>query len=300
MQHPASTAFAEEDQYLARLDLAAAESDGALDFLASSYDFENERLSDGLTHPGPRVISFAHILKNEVMPLAKVLEFLLKTAEQAMGCPVEMEFACCLDPKNALPAGFGFLQVRPLVVSDELVRVDLAGHAAGKLFLYSNQVLGNGVVKDLADIVYIRPGGFSAARTPDIAREVARLNQRLRAEDRHYILIGPGRWGSSDPWLGVPVNWSQITNVRAIVEVSLPGFTIDPSQGSHFFQNMTSLRIGYFTVPLDPAQGRIDWQWLESLPAVEETEHVRLVQLERPLEVRIDGRTGRGLVLKPK
>jgi len=298
MQHPASTAFAEEDQYLARLDLAAAESDGVLDFLASSYDHESDCLRDGLTHPGPRVISFAHILKNEVMPLAKVLDFLLRTAEQAMGCPVEMEFACCLDPKNALPAGFGFLQVRPLVVSDELVRVDLAGHAAGELFLYSSQVLGNGVVKDLADIVYVRPGGFSAARTPDIAREVARLNQRLRAEDRHYILIGPGRWGSSDPWLGVPVNWSQITNVRSIVEVSLPGFVIDPSQGSHFFQNMTSLRIGYFTIPLDPAQGKLDWQWLESLPAVEETEHVRLVRLEQPLEVRIDGRSGRGLVLK--
>ncbi len=300
MGHSASTAFAEEDQYLVRPDLADAEEDGALDFLASTYDRESDCLRDGLTSPGPRIISFAHLLKNDIMPLAGLADFLLKTSERAMACPVEIEFACVLDPRSALPASFGFLQVRPLVAADELVRVDLGDGGGTKIFIHSEQALGNGVIKGINDVVYVRPGAFDAARTPDIAREVAAFNDRLRAEGRYYILIGPGRWGSSDPWLGVPVDWSQITNVRAIVEVSLPNMNVDPSQGSHFFQNMTSLRIGYLTVPLDPARGRLDWPWLESLPPAAESGHVRLVRLDRPLEVRIDGRSGRGLVLKPE
>ncbi len=299
LSQSASTAFADEDQYLSQHDLAVAEGDGALDFLASTYDRESDCLRDGLTSPGPRILSFAHILKNEMMPLARLSDFLLKTAESAMACPVEIEFACVLDPKQALPAEFGFLQVRPLVTPDEQVQVDLDGVGRDRLLLYSHQSLGNGTIRGLGDIVFVRPERFDPARTPDIAREVSALNARLRAEGRHYLLIGPGRWGSSDPWLGIPVDWSQITNVRAIVEVSLPNMNVDPSQGSHFFQNMTSLRIGYFTVPLDPAQGAVDWAWLGSLPAVEETEHLRLVRPEGEFEVRIDGRTGRGLVLKP-
>ncbi len=299
MGHSASTAFAEEDQYLARHELAAAEEDGALDFLASTYDRDSECLRDGLTYPGPRIVTFAHILKNRMMPLAELSDFLLKASERAMACPVEIEFACVLDPREALPAGFGFLQVRPLVAPEEQVRVDLEEHDRGALLVHSDQALGNGVARGLSDVVYAKPAAFNAAETPAIASEVARLNARLRSEDRHYVLIGPGRWGSSDPWLGIPVNWSQITNVRTIVEVSLPNMNVDPSQGSHFFQNMTSLRIGYFTVPLDPARGAVDWDWLGSLPALEETEHLRLVRLDGELEVRIDGRTGKGLVLKP-
>lgn len=299
LSRSASTSYADEDQYLSQHELATAEEDGALDFLASTYDFESECLRDGLTSAGPRIVSFAHILKNGMMPLAPLAEFLLKTSEQAMACPVEMEFACVLDPGEALPADFGFLQVRPLVSPDELVEVGLDGLEPGRILVGSDQALGNGVTRGVRDVVYVRPQGFDASRTPDIAREVASLNARLRAEDRHYILIGPGRWGSSDPWLGVPVDWAQITNARTIVEVSLPGMTVDPSQGSHFFQNMTSLRIGYFTVPPDPARGMVDWAWLGSLPELERTEHLSLVRLDEPLEVRIDGRTGRGLVLKP-
>lgn len=295
----ASTAFAEEDQYLVQPGLEAAEGDGALNFLASTYDFESDCLRDGITGPGPRIVSFAHLLKNGMMPLAALSDFLLKESERAMACPVEIEFACVLDPKQALPAEFGFLQVRPLVSPDEQVQVDLNDIDRDRLLLYSDQALGNGTIRGVCDVVYVRPQDFDASKTPEIAREVAALNARLRSEGRHYLLIGPGRWGSSDPWLGVPVDWSQITNVRAIVEVSLPNMNVDPSQGSHFFQNMTSLRIGYFTVPLDPARGAVDWAWLGSLPAVEETEHLRLVRLSGELEVRIDGRSGRGLVLKP-
>jgi hypothetical protein len=295
----ASTAFTEEDQYLAQHQLAAAEEDGVLDFLASTYDFESDCLRDGINSPGPRIVSFAHLLKNEMMPLASLCDFLLKTSERAMACPVEIEFACVLDPKNALPADFGFLQVRPLVTPEEQVQVDLEVVGRDRLLLYSHQALGNGTIRGLGDIVFVRPERFDAARTPDIAREVSDMNSRLRAEGRYYLLIGPGRWGSSDPWLGIPVDWSQITNVRAIVEVSLPNMNVDPSQGSHFFQNMTSLRIGYFTVPLDPDRGAVDWDWLGSQPVLEETEHLRLVRVNGELEVRLDGRTGRGLVLKP-
>lgn len=300
LSQSASTAFAEEDQYLVQASLDVAEADGALDFLASTYDFESECLRDGLTSPGPRIISFAHILKNEIMPLAPLCDFLLRVSEEAMACPVEIEFACVLDPKTAVPASFGFLQVRPLVAPEELVRVDLNNIERSRLLLYSDQALGNGTIKGLCDIVFVRPEGFDASHTPEIAREVGVLNARLKKEDRHYLLIGPGRWGSSDPWLGVPVDWSQITNVRTIVEVSLPNMNVDPSQGSHFFQNMTSLRIGYFTVPQDPARGHIDWPWLESQPLLERTDHLSLVRLAQPLEVRIDGRTGRGLILKPE
>lgn len=300
MGQSASTAFAEEDQYLVQPGLDAAESDGALDFLASTYDFESECLRDGLTSPGPRIVSFAHLLKNDMMPLASLSDFLLKESERAMACPVEIEFACVLDPKNALPARFGFLQVRPLVAPDEQVQIDIDLIDHSRLLLFSHQALGNGTIRELYDVIFVRPESFNASRTPDIAREVAGLNARLRSEGRHYLLIGPGRWGSSDPWLGVPVDWSQITNVRAIVEVSLPNMNVDPSQGSHFFQNMTSLRIGYFTMTLDSSRGELDWSWLKSRPVLERTEHLSLVRLERPLEVRIDGRSGTGLVLKPE
>jgi hypothetical protein len=299
MGHSASTAFAEEDQYLVQSGLEAAEGDGALTFLASTYDFESDCLRDGINSHGPRIVSFAHLLKNGMMPLASLSDFLLKESERAMACPVEIEFACVLDPKAALPAEFGFLQVRPLVAPDERVHVDLDGIGRERLLLYSHQALGNGTIRGLRDIVFVRPGRFDAARTPDIAREVSNMNSRMRAEGRHYLLIGPGRWGSSDPWLGIPVDWSQITNVRAIVEVCLPNMNVDPSQGSHFFQNMTSLRIGYFTVPLDLARGAVDWTWLESLPELERTEHLGLVRLDEPLEIRIDGRTGKGVVVKP-
>ncbi|HTY08882.1 MAG TPA: PEP/pyruvate-binding domain-containing protein [Candidatus Edwardsbacteria bacterium] len=297
MSPHASTAFAEEDQYLVSLPLEQAERDGTLEHVGSVYDHGNQRLVDGINEPGPRVVSFAHILKYNMFPMAELLDHLLKLASLAMSCPVEMEFAVRLDPKNIMPADFGFLQVRPLVVSDELVKVDLAAGAQGDALCFSDQVLGNGV-SGFSDIIYVKPKSFDAAQTPQIANEVGELNKKLKEQDRNYILIGPGRWGSSDPWLGIPVKFDQISKVKVVVEACLPTMNVDPSQGSHFFQNMTSLRIGYFTVPTDEQRGRIDWDWLDARPAAAETEHLRWIALDKPLQVQIDGRSSHGVILK--
>jgi hypothetical protein len=159
--------------------------------------------------------------------------------------------------------------------------------------------LGNGVLHAIRDIVFVKPTTFAAAKSPQIAVEVDKLNSHLRAENAPYMLIGPGRWGSTDPWLGIPVKWSQISGVKVMVEVSLPNMNVDPSQGSHFFQNMTSLRIGYFTIPLNNVNGFIDWPWLEALPTISETPFLRHVRLAQPLKVMIDGRKSQGIILKP-
>lgn len=293
-----SRAYDDEDQYLVHLPLQAAEQDGALKYLASTFAAREDRVYDGTNAAGPRIITFAHILKNEVMPLSKILIQLLRLTADAMGCPIEMEFAGTLDPARGLPARFGLLQVRPMVVSDELVAVDLGGLDPAAAVGFSTRVLGNGIFREITDVVYVKTENFTAADTPRIAMEVDRLNQGLREAKRPYILAGPGRWGSSDPWLGIPVHWGQINGAKVIVEVSLPQLNVDPSQGSHFFQNITSLRIGYFTVPMNPEDGRIDWDWLNALPAEQETAHLRHVRVAPPLEVRIDGRIGHGVIFK--
>ena len=300
MKHTASIAFLEEDQYLVKQGLERAEKDGVLQYLASTYSRENDAVYDGISFSGPRIINFAHILKNGIFPLAKILERLLNLSSEAMDCPVEMEFAATLDEVDVFPAVFSILQVRPLVVSDELVKVELAEMQKESALCYSSQVLGNGVSHSIKDIVFVKPAVFDAGKSPQIADEVDKLNSQLRTENAPYLLIGPGRWGSTDPWLGIPVKWSQISGVKVVVEVCLPNMNVDPSQGSHFFQNMTSLRIGYFTVPLNRDQGFMDWPWLESLPVNSETPFLKHVRLTQPLQVMIDGRKGQGIILKPE
>jgi len=300
MHHVASVAFLEEDQYLSKQGLERAEKDGVLEYLASTYSRENDAVYDGTSFAGPRIITFAHILKSDIFPLAKILQNLLKLSSEAMDCPVEMEFAASLDPGNVFPAVFSILQVRPLVVHDELVKVELDEIQKDAALCYSSQVLGNGISNSIQDIVFVKPAVFDAAKNPDIAGEVDKLNSSLRAENIPYMLIGPGRWGSTDPWLGIPVKWSQISGVKVVVEVSLPNMNVDPSQGSHFFQNMTSLRIAYFTIPLNSANGFIDWPWLEGQPAFGETTFLKHVRLEQPLKIMIDGRKSQGIVLKPE
>jgi CheY-like chemotaxis protein len=300
MRHAASIAFLEEDQYLIKLGLEKAEADGVLQFLASTYSRENDAVYDGISFSGPRIINFAHILKNDIFPLAKILIDLLKLSSAAMNCAVEMEFAATLDAQNVFPAQFSILQVRPLVVQDELVKVELDDRQKEIAFCFSDRVLGNGVSQTIRDIVFVKPDAFDAAKNPQIAVEVEKLNFRLREAGTPYLLIGPGRWGSTDPWLGIPVKWGQISGVKVVVEASLPNMNVDPSQGSHFFQNMTSLRIGYFTVPMDRAHGFIDWPWLETLPATDETAFLKHVCLPQPVTVMIDGRKSQGVILKPQ
>jgi CheY-like chemotaxis protein len=300
MKHVASVAFLEEDQYLVKEKLERAEKDGVLQNLASTYSRENDAVYDGISFPGPRIITFAHILKNRIFPLAEILQYLLKLSSEAMDCPVEIEFAATLDADNVFPAFFSILQVRPLAVNDELVKVELTQIEKETALCYSDQVLGNGVSSTIQDIVFVKPAIFDAGKSPEIAIEVDKLNAELHAEKIPYMLIGPGRWGSTDPWLGIPVKWSQISGVNVVVEVSLPNMNVDPSQGSHFFQNMTSLRIGYFTIPLNSAKGFIDWPWLEGQPAVRETTFLRHIRLAHPVKVMIDGRKSQGIVLKPE
>ncbi len=299
MSHSEWSSSLDEDQYMVLKDLGIAEKDGTLEYLASTYDAANERVLDGITRPGPRVINFAHVLKNKIFPLAPLTDTLLTIGEDAMGCPVEIEFAVTLGKKRPLPADFSLLQIRPMVVSDRLVKVDLADMEDKKIFCCTDTALGNGVIDSIMDIAYVKPDLFDASHTRAIVKEVDNLNRKLCSEGKAYILIGPGRWGSTDPWLGIPVSWSQISGVKVIVEASQPNMNVDPSQGSHFFQNMTSLGVAYFTVSHVKENNSIDWSWLDSQPVAGEGELLRHISLELPVKVMIDGRSGRGIMIKP-
>lgn len=288
----------DEDQYITSHDLAHAEKDGTLEYLGSTYDSSNERVMDGISRPGPRLITFAHILKNKVFPLAPITDYLLKMGEKAMGCPVEIEFAVTLGEKRVLPAQFSLLQIRPMVVNSDLVDVNPELIDENRLLCKTATALGNGTIESIRDIVYVKPESFTAAKTRDIVKEVEALNNLLFEAERPFILIGPGRWGSSDPWLGIPVTWSDICGARVIVEASQPNMNIDPSQGSHFFQNMTSLGVVYFTVPFNRPGSMINWEWLNSLEPVSETVYTKHVRIEEPVTVMVDGRTGIGVMLK--
>ncbi len=298
MDHSTYRSIEDEDQFLVSRELASAETDGTLDYIASTYDADNDMIVDGINRAGPRVINFAHVLKNKLFPLAPLTDTLLKLGEHAMGCPVEIEFAVELGRRKPLPATFSLLQIRPMVVAEQLVEVDLGDVDRDQVFCTSDSVLGNGVSDSIHDIVYVRPESFDASLTRDIAVEIARMNSSLFSAGTPYILIGPGRWGSADSWLGIPVTWSQICGATSIVEVSLTNMNVEPSQGSHFFQNMTSLGVGYFSVSHVREGNAIDWDWLDCNPAVEETKYVRRIRLEYPVKVMIDGRSGRGVMLK--
>ncbi|MFH2055617.1 MAG: PEP/pyruvate-binding domain-containing protein [bacterium] len=282
------------------LDLAAAEQHGTLWPVGSVYSPENDMIYDGIDRPGARLVTFAHILKSEIFPLAKILDLLLNFGSAVMSCPVEIEFAVDLEPPAGQPKRFGFLQMRPLVVGREHEDVDLSDFGERHVVCFSSRALGNGRIHDVHDIVYVRPETFKPALTRTIAQEVGALNRRLRDSDTPYVLIGPGRWGSSDSWLGVPVTWSQISGARIIIETSLEGFVIEPSQGSHFFQNLTSFNVGYFSVDPHAQRDCIDWEWLAQQQQVSETEHLRHVRIERELEIRIDGRSSSGAILLDK
>ena len=296
LRRGATPAYADEDQYLTHASLAEAEQDGTLTFTASTWDRESDCLLDGINATGPRVVSFAHILKNDVFPLARLTRTVMDLCTAAMGCPVEIEFAAILDPEQGLPARFSLLQVRPLAQHQEFdaVRIDPADFASA--LCHSRSVLGHGVRDDIHDVIYVKSAGFSREQTPAIAVEVAILNRRLERENRPYLLIGPGRWGSSEPWLGIPARWEDVSAARTIVETPMPDVTVDPSQGSHFFQNITQLQVGYFSIGRDPDSSFIDWSWLNAQPAETETEHLRHVHLPASLIVRIDGRQGHGLI----
>ncbi len=287
-----------ETEYLLRADLAAAEEDGTLAHIASTYDLQSDRLILGMGSEGPRVLTFAPLLVMERYPVNEAIRRLLAVCESVMAVHVEIEFACTIDGSGDAPAlRFGFLQVRPLVVAGGEITVCAEDLSAEKVILSSESVLGNGEADDITDIVYVRPRSFDTVRTRAIASQIETMNRSIADAGRRYLLIGFGRWGSSDPWLGIPVKWSQISRAGAIVEASLPDLSTDPSQGSHFFHNLTSFRVFYFTLR-HATSDRIEWDWLEGLEGIAETDFVRHVRVRTPLRVRVDGRTGRGLIAR--
>jgi CheY-like chemotaxis protein len=280
--------------------LEAAESDGTLHSVASTYSADNHVVYDGISRPGTRIVTFAAVLKHDVFPLPGILERLTKIGEDAFGRPVEIEFAVCLPTIPDEAAEFGFLQVRPLVLSRESEELRMEDVTADQLICQSMKVLGNGRLEDLSDVVVVDFHRFERVRSQEVAEGVANLNAKLSEQGIPYLLIGVGRWGSNDPWLGIPVEWDEICGARVIVEAGFRDFRVTPSQGSHFFQNLTAFQVGYFTVNPDAGEGFVDWEWLSSHPAVEERGCVRHLRFAQPLVVVMNGKTSRGMIFKPQ
>ena len=283
-----------------RFSLDAAENDGTLRAVASTYSKDNHAVYDGMSRPGARIVSFAPMLKHGSFPLADILDVLVRAGEDALGNPVEIEFAVRLPQQAGQVAEFGFLQIRPLTLARDTEDLALDDVQPERLICLSGKVLGNGRIENLHDIVVVDSQRFERSRSQEVAMAVARFNRLLNEESRPYLLIGVGRWGSTEPWLGIPVEWDEISGARVIVEAGFRDFRVTPSQGSHFFQNLTAFQIGYFTVNPDAGEGSVDWQWLTEQPAVEEQGCVRHLQFAEPIHVVMNSRTSQGVIFKPE
>ncbi len=279
--------------------LSDAEADGTLHYVGSTYSHENDALYDGLSRIGTRLVTFAPVLRNKLFPLASIVENLAQLGSWGMGTPVEIEFAVNLTVPPDQPKRFGILQMRPLVLSRETEELNIEDIDSEALICHSYQVLGHGAIHGLFDVVVVDADRFDRARSVEVAKEVMRFNEKLIAEGRSYLLVGVGRWGSLDPWLGIPVKWDQISGAKAIIESGFKDMSVDPSQGSHFFQNITSFMVGYFTINSRVKEGFVDWEWLSKQPAVEEQSYVRHLRFDRPIAVKMNGHTNEGIILKP-
>lgn len=278
------------------LKVKEAERDNSLNFIASTYDPYDQVIRDGLYEGGRKVISFAGVLQQNVFPLPELLQMSMRYGAEAMRRPVEIEFACNLNADHT--GSLYLLQIRPIVDQKQMLDEDLAAIPDADCLLRSHNSLGHGVTEDVTDVVYVKTDGrFSAADNPTIAREIEKLNKEYLDRGTNYVLVGPGRWGSSDSWLGIPVKWPHISAARVIVEVALKNYRVDPSQGTHFFQNLTSFGVGYFTIDENRNDGCFHKATLDAMPAVEETEHVRVVRFEKGLRIMMDGKKGEGVVV---
>jgi hypothetical protein len=280
--------------------LAEAEQDGTLRIAGSTFSADNHAVYDGTGRPGTRVVTFAPILKHGLFPLAPILEDLSAIGERALGRPVEIEFAARFPRSEEDDAEFGVLQMRPLVLSREGEDVVLDNVSPERALCQSERVLGNGRTRGICNAVVVDFQRFDRGRSQEVAHAVAYFNSKMVEQHLPYLLIGVGRWGSNDPWLGIPVTWDQIAGARAIVEAGLRDFRVAPSQGSHFFQNLTSFQVGYFTVNADAGEGFIDWEWLSAQEEEEERDCVRHLRFNSSLEVVMNGKAGRGVIFKPK
>ena len=278
------------------LKVKEAERDNSLNFIASTYDPYDQVIRDGLYEGGRKVISFAGVLQQDVFPLPELLQMSMRYGAEAMRRPVEIEFACNLNADRT--GSLYLLQIRPIVDQKQMLDEDLAAIPDADCLLRSHNSLGHGVTEDVTDVVYVKTDDrFSAADNPTIAREIEKLNKEYLDRGTNYVLVGPGRWGSSDSWLGIPVKWPHISAARVIVEVALKNYRVDPSQGTHFFQNLTSFGVGYFTIDENRNDGCFHKATLDAMPAVEETDHVRVVRFEKGLRIMMDGKKGEGVVV---
>jgi len=286
-----------ETEYMVKAQLSDADYDNTLRPVASTYEASSDRLVHGVQAQGPRVVTFDPVLKDGMIPLNGMLRHLMALCEEKSGSPVEIEFAVeGYTPGE--PSRLAFLQVRPIVATDSVVEITQEEELGGRVLLKSSKAMGNGERNDISCVLYMKPGAFDAARTPQIAREISEINRALSKEGKPYLLMGFGRWGSSDPWLGVGVTWGQISGAKVMVEISGGKMKVDLSQGSHFFHNLTSFGVSYFSVS-ESFDGGIDWGWLESSGKnISETAYLKCVELEKPLLVKVDGRKGKGVILK--
>jgi hypothetical protein len=279
-------------------DLGEAEADGTLAPVGSTYSSENDVIYDGVSRRGVRLVTFAPILKHRLVALAEIVEHLLRISADGTSAPVEIEFAVALDPARGKPADFGFLQLRPLALSREVADLQFGDLDPRDLVCQSGSVLGNGRL-EVRDVVVVDFHRFDRGKSQDVARDVSRFNAELVGRGAPYVLVGVGRWGSSEPFLGIPVSWEEIAGARAIVEAGFKDFRVTPSQGTHFFQNLTASSVGYFTVNPEAGEGFVDWDWLAAQPAVSETTFVRHLHFDAAIVVKMNGRTQRGVILKP-
>jgi len=283
---------------LLKLHVRDAEAEGSLDLIASTYDPYDMVIRDGIWPGGRKLVTFANILQHDAFPLARILQLVQTYGQGEMRRPVEIEFAVKLNPDKT--GTFYLLQIRPIVDSKEMLDEDLTLVKDEETILRSYNSLGHGIMNDVQDVVYVKTDNYSASNNQLIAYDIEQMNRRFLDEGKNYILIGPGRWGSSDTWLGIPVKWPHISAARVIVEAGLTNYRVDPSQGTHFFQNLTSFGVGYFTINAYCNDGVYDQSFLDAMPAVEETKFLRHVRFEKPLTVKMDGKRNLGVVLKPK
>jgi hypothetical protein len=306
MEHT-GTEFQVDDSFnIKKLKVKEADADGSLRYIASTFDFSDQRIYDGYYEGGRKIISLCGVLQQEVFPLPELLQMSMKYGQEGMRRPVEIELACNIndeatrDEEGRMHVGgeFYLLQIRPIVDSKQVLNEDLSKIPDEQCLLRSHNSLGHGISEDVVDVVYVKTDeNFSAQNNPYVANDIERINRKFLAEGKNYVLIGPGRWGSSDYWLGIPVKWPHISAARVIVEAGLENYRVDPSQGTHFFQNLTSFGVGYFTVNSFKNEGVYNKALLDSMPAIEETQYVRHVRFDRPLKIMMDGMKQEGLVV---
>lgn len=299
MKRDVGSDFKVDDGFnILNLRVKEAEKDGALRYIASTYDPYDQIIRDGVYEGGRKVISFCGVLQQDVFPLPEIMQMSMKYGAEAMRRPVEIEFACNLNADRT--GDFYLLQIRPIVDSKQTLVEDVAALPDDECLLRSHRSLGHGIVDDVTDVVYVKyDDHFTAMNNPAVASEIEHINRQMIDEGRGYVLIGPGRWGSSDPWLGVPVKWPHISAAKVIVEVALKNYRVDPSQGTHFFQNLTSFGVGYFTIDTNQSAdqgGMVRKDLLDAMPAVEKTQYVRHVRFKRPLRILMDGTKQEGAI----